>query len=138
MLLVQAGILAYKDTMNNIWVWLASLAAAAAAAGIIYFQHNEINSLKQTNTLLNEKTAELEAKITLGVNERIRLNASLQELAQKKAEVEVRYITKPVTVFRDIIKTETPEVVEATAEKEVNEVFTNISTNATNYSLRVE
>jgi hypothetical protein len=114
------------------------LAAVAAAAGTIYFQHNQITSLKQTNVLLNEKTVELEAKIALGVQERIRLNASLQELAQKKAEVEVRYITKPVTVFRDIIKTETPEVVEATAEKEVNEVFTNISTNATNYSLRVE
>lgn len=138
MLLVQAGILAYKDMMDNIWTWLAGLAAVAAAAGTIYFQHNQITSLKQTNTLLNEKTVELEAKVALGVNERIRLNASLQELAQKKAEVEVRYITKPVTVFRDIIKTETPEVVEATAEKEVNEVFTNISTNATNYSLRVE
>lgn len=138
MLLVQAGILAYKDVMDNIWTWLAGLAAVAAAAGTIYFQHNQITSLKQTNTLLNEKTVELEAKIALGVQERIRLNASLQELAQKKAEVEVRYITKPVTVFRDIIKTETPEVVEATAEKEVNEVFTNISTNATNYSLRVE
>lgn len=138
MLLVQAGILAYKDVMDNIWTWLAGLAAVAAAAGTIYFQHNQITSLKQTNALLNEKTVELEAKIALGVQERIRLNASLQELAQKKAEVEVRYITKPVTVFRDIIKTETPEVVEATAEKEVNEVFTNISTNATNYSLRVE
>ena len=138
MLLVQAGILAYKDVMDNIWTWLAGLAAVAAAAGTIYFQHNQITSLKQTNVLLNEKTVELEAKIALGVKERIRLNASLQELAQKKAEVEVRYITKPVTVFRDIIKTETPEVVEATAEKEVNEVFTNISTNATNYSLRVE
>jgi hypothetical protein len=135
---VQAGILAYKDVMDNIWTWLAGLAAVAAAAGTIYFQHNQITSLKQTNVLLNEKTVELEAKIALGVKERIRLNASLQELAQKKAEVEVRYITKPVTVFRDIIKTETPEVVEATAEKEVNEVFTNISTNATNYSLRVE
>lgn len=133
---MQAGILAYKDNMNNIWVWLLGLAAAAAAAGTIYFQQNEITALKKSNMLLEQKTIEQAAKLDLALRERTKLNTELEELAKKKAEVEIKYITRPVTVYRDIIKTESPDVIEATVNKEINEIFNAITTNAVNYSLR--
>lgn len=133
---MQAGILAYKDNMNNIWVWLLGLAAAAAAAGTIYFQQNEITALKKSNMLLEQKTIEQAAKLDLALRERTKLNTELEELAKKKAEVEIKYITRPVTVYRNIIKTETPEVIEATVNKEINEILDAITTNAVNYSLR--
>lgn len=122
--------------MDKLWTWLLSGAAILAASATIYFQHQEIVSLKDVQVLNKEKISQLESKITLGIKEKTRLDATIEEYKKQKAEVEVKYITKKVPVFREIVKVETPQAVDTIAKKELNEVYSSISNGATDFSLR--
>ncbi len=110
--------------------------AMLAAGTYIYIQNMTIDGLKAEKVLHLEKINSLEGQVSLELVERNRLTTELKDYQDRKAEIEVRYITKPVTVYREIIKTETPEVVETMAKRELNEIFTNVTANAVDFSLR--
>ena len=133
-----AGIINLKEIMagTNIWGILGAGVAALAVAGFIMYQNTQIDGLQNEKVLLVEKVQKLEATIDLSMRERVRLSAELKDYQNRKAEIEVKYINKPVTVFKEIIKTVPPEKVSTEANKELNALFDDINSSAISFSLR--
>ena len=120
----------------NIWGILGGAVAALAVGGFIMYQNTQIDGLQNEKVLLVEKVQKLEATIDLSMRERVRLSAELKDYQNRKAEIEVRYINKPVTVFKEIVKTVPPEKVSTEANKELNALFDDINSSAVDFSLR--
>jgi hypothetical protein len=115
---------------------LGGAVATLAAGAYIVFQSSQITGLRAEKVLLVEKVGKLEAAITLSITERVRIADQLKEYQNRKAEVEVRYITKPTTVFKEVIKTVPPETVSTKANEETNALFDSINSSAVTFSLR--
>lgn len=120
----------------NIYGVLGVIAVVVLGGGVIAYQHNEVTGLKTERDLQKEKIVDLEAKVALGTKERIRLDGELQNYQNRKAEIEVRYIKTPVTVYKEIVKTVPAEIVLEQANKETNALFDSINTAAIDFSLR--
>jgi len=120
----------------NIWGMIGAAATVLAVGGFIVYQNTKIEGLQSERVLLVEKVQKLEATIDLSLKERVRLSAELKDYQNRKAEIEVKYINKPVTVFKEIIKTVPPETVSTEANKELNALFDNINSSAISFSLR--
>ena len=108
---------------------------ALAAGGYIAFQSSQITGLRAEKVLLTEKVGKLEAAISLSIKERTRISDQLKDYQNRKAEVEVRYINKPTTVFKEVIKTVPPETVSTKANEETNALFDAINSSAVTFSL---
>lgn len=121
---------------NNIWSILGAVVITLGGAGYIAYQNTQIQGLQNEKVLLVEKVQKLEATINLIAKERVRLSSELKDYQNRKAEIEIKYITKPVTVFKDRIKTVPPETVSTEANKELNALFDNINSSAITFSLR--
>jgi hypothetical protein len=120
----------------NIWGVLGAAAILLAGGGYIAYQSTQIDGLRNEKVLLVEKVQKLEATIDLSIRERVRLASELKDYQNRKAEIEVKYINKPVTVFKEIIKTVPPEKVSTEANKELNALFDDINSSAVDFSLR--
>lgn len=120
----------------NLYAVLAGAIVVLGAGGFMAYQANELTGLKNEKVLLLEKVGKLESQIELSVKERVRLSAELKDYQNRKAEIEVKYITKPVTVFREVIKTVPPETVSTQANEETNALLDAINSSAVNFSLR--
>lgn len=125
-----------RKPMKDLWTWLGLGAAAAAASALIFFQNTEIANLKEVRTLLQKEISDLEGQLKESIAEKIRTGKELEEYRNKKAEIEIRYLTKEVPVFREIVKTVPPATVETTAKEEINEAYRNITNRAIDFSLR--
>lgn len=119
----------------NIYGILALAASIGIGGGVIYFQNTQIEGFKTENVLQNQKITDLEAQVALGTNEKDRLDGELKAYQQRKAEIEVRYIKTPVTVYKNIIKTVPAEIVSERANEETNALFNAINTAAINFSV---
>ena len=95
----------------------------------------QITGLQNERVLLLEKVENLEGAVTLGLTERVRLTKEIKDYQNRKAEIEIRYITKPVTVFKEIIKEVPAEVVTTKANEETNALFDAINSSALSFSL---
>ena len=120
----------------NLYGVLVGAIIVLGVGGFIAYQENELTALKNEKVLLVEKVQKLEATIDLSMRERVRLSAELKDYQNRKAEIEIRYINKPVTVFKEIVKTVPPEKVSTEANKELNALFDDINSSAVNFSLR--
>lgn len=120
----------------NIWGVLGAAAILLAGGWCIAYQSTQIDGLQNEKVLLVEKVQKLEATIDLSMRERVRLSAELKDYQNRKAEIEVKYVNKPVTVFKEIIKIVPPEKVSTEANKELNALFDDINSSAVNFSLR--
>ena len=119
----------------NIYGYLASGAAILVAGGLIFFQHQEIGTLKDNKTLLEKSIKDLESKVqSLGL-EKASVDKAIEEYKNRKSEIVVKYINRPVIKFVELIKTETPEVVTTKAKEGLNEVYNNITSHAIDFSL---
>jgi chromosome segregation ATPase len=106
------------------------------ATGFIAFQNSQINDLKNQKTNYEKQISELQSRQTLQLSEAKRLNDKITEYKNKKAEIEVRYVTKPVTKYVEVVKETPPKVVESMAKEELNEIFSGVTNDATDFSLR--
>jgi hypothetical protein len=120
----------------NIWGVLGIAAVLLAGGGYIAHQTTQIEGLRNEKVLLVEKVQKLEATIDLSTKERVRLSTELKDYQNRKAEIEIKYINKPVTVFKEIVKTVPPEKVSTEANKELNALFDDINFSAVTFSLR--
>jgi len=119
----------------NIYAVIAGAVLVLGTGGFIAYQSNELTGLKNEKVLLLEKVEKLESQIDLSLKERVRLSAELKDYQNRKAEIEVRYINKPVTVFKEVVKVLPPEIVETQANEETNALFDSINATASNFSL---
>ena len=119
----------------NIWGVLGAVALTLSTAGFIAYQGMQITGLQNERVLLLEKVENLEGAVTLGLTERVRLTKEIKDYQNRKAEIEIRYITKPVTVFKEIIKEVPAEVVTTKANEETNALFDAINSSALSFSL---
>jgi len=120
----------------NIWGVLGIAAVLLAGGGYIAYQTTQIEGLRNEKVLLVEKVQKLEATIDLSMKERVRLSTELKDYQNRKAEIEIKYINKPITVFKEIVKTVPPEKVSTEANKELNALFDDINFSAITFSLR--
>lgn len=122
-------------SLNSIYGYIAIAVVLAGAAGYAVYQSRTIEGLKTENTLLEDKVENLEARISLFSTEKIRLTDELEAYQQKKAEIEIRYLERPVVKFVEVIKEVPAELATEQANEETNAIFNNVSSRAIAFSL---
>lgn len=119
----------------NVYGVLAVIAGIGIGGGIIAYQNNQIEGFKAENVLQVEKIKDLEAQVKLGSAEKLRLDKELKAYQERKAEIIVKYIRQPVTVYKEVIKTMPAAIVADKANEETNALFNSINAAAINFSL---
>jgi len=121
----------------NIYVYGAAALAALGGIYIITDQGKTITNLNKDKGALTEQISSLQGQLKILGTERDRISNEMASFKDKQAEIEVRYITKKVPVYKEIVKTVPEQVVTVESNKDFNEALNGISSSAIAfYSLR--